>query len=132
MALNLFPMPFICPTHWRKGFAYNGIMPVWMGVYPVACWYTYLRYDNERVMIEHYESMKKLVDYFSDLAREDHILTMGLGDHMEPAEDGTTNAAPQHTPASLTSTAWYYFNTWIVAQAAKIAGKDDEYRHYSR
>jgi alpha-L-rhamnosidase len=125
-------MPFITPIHWRKTFdTYNDI-PVWQGVYPVLCWFTYLYYDDESVMVEHYESMKKLVDYFSRELAVNHIISIGLGDHMEPQPDGTTSEAPLNTPAELTSTAWYYFITWIVAQAAEISGREDDHEHYSR
>ena len=124
-------MPFICPIHWRNTTnPYSG-WPVWQGVYPVICWYTYLYYDDEKVMLEHYESMKKLVNYFSSDLAVNYIIPIGLGDHMEPQPNGTTSETPLNTPAELTSTAWYYFNTWIVAQAAKMSGKDDEYEQYS-
>ena len=125
-------LPYVCPPHWRIDYdPYGWGIPVWKGVYPVICWYTYLYYDDDQVMVEHYESMKKWVDYFGGMA-SNYIVSAGLGDHMEPQPDGTTSGSPRNTPAALTSTAWYYFNTWIVAQAAQLSGKTDEYEQYSK
>ena len=130
-------LPAICPLHWRVTLDPYPGSPVWQGTYPVVCEQTYLDYDDERVMIENYDGMKRLVEYFRagqpypDKISVEHIIPDGIGDHMEPQCDGTTSATPNHTPPALTSTAWYYRITQIVAQAAKLAGKDTEHRHYT-
>ena len=74
--------------------------------------------------------MKRLVDFLGTTA-ENHILSYGLGDHMEPQADGTSSSSPNHTPEALTSTAYYYFDTWILAQAAEILGKTADAKRYS-
>ena len=38
---------------------------------------------------------------------------------------------PTHTPPGLTSTAFYYRDTWILAQAAKVLGKADDAAHFA-
>ena len=71
-----------------------------------------------------------MVDFKSTKA-ENNILPYGLGDHMEPQTDDKSSFAPKHTPAPLTSTAYYYYDTWIVAQVAEILGETEDSRQYS-
>ena len=71
-----------------------------------------------------------MVDFFGEDA-DDHIVSHCVGDHMEAQSDGTSSFSPQHTPKAVTSTAYYYFDTWIVAQAAEILGKTEDARRYT-
>jgi len=123
-------LPIICPLHWRR--TWNGYhpWPVWKSTYPVVVWSIYQHYDDRRILREHYDGMKQLVDFFGELA-DGHIINSGLGDHMEPQPDGTVSSGPKHTPNSLTSTAYYYLDTRIVAQAAEILGQRQDARHYA-
>ncbi len=123
-------VPYISPIHWRTSHNPYGWMPVWHSTYPLIAWYVYQYYGDERILADHYEGLCKLVDYFSARA-ENHLLRDGLGDHMEPQPDGTSSFRPLHTPATLTSTAYYYYDTWILAQAAKVLGKEDDAQRYS-
>jgi alpha-L-rhamnosidase len=50
---------------------------------------------------------------------------------MEPQADGTSSSGPKRTSPDVTSTAYYYFDTWILAQAARILGNTDDARRYS-
>ena len=119
-------LPLICPGHWR---GFYGWMPVWKSVYPLTVWQQYLFYEDQRTLANHYDGIKKLVELFNQRA-DNHILRHGLGDHMEPDPSGITNEAPKLTSATFTSTAYYYYDTWILAQAAKILGRQDEHKHY--
>ena len=124
-------LPVVSPLHWRRTFdSYEGDFPVWPSIYPVLTWYVYLHYDDQRILQEHYEGFKKLVEYFSTLT-DDYILRTGMGDHMEPQPEGHSWGTGVQTPIPLTSTAYYYFDTWIVAQAARILGKTEDARHYA-
>lgn len=120
-------IPIICPLHWR---GFYGMMPVWKSTYPIIAWHVYLYYGNKRILAENYDGTKKLVDFLGTIA-EDHIVSPGLGDHMEPQPDGSTSSGPQRTPSALTSTAYYYLDARIVAQAAEILGKVEDAAHYS-
>ena len=122
-------VPYVSPIHWRGDHSPYSAMPVWQSSYPLFVWYVHQYYDDARILAEHYEGMKKLIGYFGTLA-EGHVITAGLGDHMEPQADGTSSGAPRHTPAALTSTAYYYFDTLILARAAKVLGKDEDARRY--
>jgi alpha-L-rhamnosidase len=93
-------------------------------------WCIYWFYDDRRILAEHYENLTRLIDFFQGTAR-DYILSYGLGDHMEPQPDGSCSFCPLHTPVALTSTAHFYHDTRIVAQAAEILGKDEDAKRYS-
>ena len=124
-------LPLVSPIHWRLPYqdAY-GLYITWDSTYPLITWYVYQYYDDKRILEEHYEGLKLLVDFFGEGA-VDHIVSHCVGDHMEAQPDGTSSFGPQHTPKALTSTAYYYFDTWIVAQAAEILGKSEDARRYT-
>jgi alpha-L-rhamnosidase len=117
-------VPVVCPSGSYPPW------PAWKSSYPLFAWYVYQYYGDQRILERHYRGLKQLVDFFSRKAKN-HVLTAGLGDHMEPQANGTSSFAPQHTPPALTSTAYFYFDTWIVAQAAKILGKTEDAKRYS-
>ena len=60
-----------------------------------------------------------------------HIISVGLGDHMEPQENGFSQFAPRRTPSALTSTAYYYYDAWIVSRIAEVLGKSEDAKRYS-
>ena len=120
-------VPVVSPLHWRNPY---DAMPCWKSTYPLFVWYVYWYYDDKRVLEEHYDGVKKLVDFLSTLA-EDHIISCGLGDHMEPQANGISSARPKHTPVALTSTAYYYYDVWILSRIAEILGKTDDAKYYS-
>ena len=49
---------------------------------------------------------------------------------MEPQSDGSSSFKPLHTPMALTSTAYYQHCVWILAQAARVLGEDDDAERY--
>src|ERR1019366_9392911 len=75
-------------------------------------------------------SLRKLVDFLSTKA-SGYIISGGLGDHMEPQENGFSHFSPRRTPAALTSTAYYYYDVWILSRIAEVLGKSEDAKHYS-
>jgi len=124
-------VPVISPLHWRRTFDPYYMSPCWKSTYPIVVWDVYQHYADKRVLERHYRGIEKLVAFLGTQATE-HIISAGLGDHMEPQPDGTSSAGPVHTPISLTSTAYYYRDIWILAQAARILGKTDDTAKYDR
>ncbi|MHC4981620.1 MAG: family 78 glycoside hydrolase catalytic domain [Planctomycetota bacterium] len=125
---NSGELPYICPPNWGES-SYRP-WPCWQCCYALFIWHLYRFYDDERVLVEHYEGLKKQVEYFRALAK-DHILDEPLGDHMEPRDDGTSSFAPSRTPPALCGTAYYCFTTWIMAQSAGILGRSGENEEYA-
>ena len=123
-------IPFVSPIHWRDGMNTYLMWPCWKSTYPLLTWYLYQYYGDKRVLEAHYPSLKKLIDSLS-ASSKDYIISEGLGDHMEPQSNGYTHFSPLHTPAAVTSTAYYYYETWIVAQMAEILGQTEDAKKYS-
>jgi len=120
-------VPDVSPIHWRDIY---GKLPAWQSTYPITAWYIYQYYEDVRVLEEHYHGLKKLVDFLRANSTA-HIVSKGLGDHMEPQADGSCSESPRHTPVALTSTAYCYYDTWIVSRVAQILGKTEDARRYS-
>ena len=125
-------VPVVSPIHWRDPHdCYGPETTEWQSTYPLLVWHLYWHYGDTRVLETHCDGLMKLVDYISALA-EDHVLPFGFGDHMEPQPDGTSSSGPVATPAALTSNAYYYFDTWIVAEVAAILGRRGDAARYRK
>jgi alpha-L-rhamnosidase len=103
--------------------------PCWISTYPLLTWYAYEYYGDTRVLGAHYDGLKKMVAYKAQHA-PGHILTHGLGDHMEPQAGGVSRFAPTQTSPRLTSTAYYFYDVWLLARIADVLGHDDDARRY--
>ena len=123
-------LPIVSPIHWRTTYdAYSRQWPDWSSTYPLYLWHVYRHYDDQGLLEKHYASLKKMVDRYATLT-EGHIMHHGLGDHMEPQASGVSSFTPQHTPMALTSTAYYHFSVWVLAQAAQLLGKEADAATY--
>ncbi len=121
-------LPFISPPNWGEG-SYSE-WPCWECAYALFVWHCYRYHDDVPMLADHYDAVKKQVDCFHARAT-DGILPEPLGDHMEPSGEGTSIFAPRLTPADLTGTAYHYFTTWIVAQAAQVLGHEADAKTYA-
>ncbi len=112
-------LPGIIPT---SGWGYAwGNGPAWDSAYLLIPWYLYEYYGDTRVLAEHFDRMKRYVDYLTKKSK-DHIVDIGLGDWVP---------AKTETPVAVTSTGYYYVDATIVARAARILGKTAEANAYS-
>jgi alpha-L-rhamnosidase len=121
-------LPVVAPLHWREGV--YAMWPDWKSTYPLLLWDLYRFYDDKQVLRDHYDSLKKFVEFLSRNSKN-YIISAGLGDHMEPQETGFSHFSPLHTPGPLVETAYYYYDTWILCQAAGILGQSDDEKKYS-
>ena len=124
-------LPVISPLHWRRTYDCYLWYPVWKSTYPIVAWDVYLESADPRVLERHYDRIESLVGFLGSNA-DGHLLAGGLGDHMEPQPDGTSTFAPVHTPAGLTSTAFYCRDVQILAWAAAVLGDEHRAERYSR
>lgn len=112
-------LPGIVPT---SGWGYAwGNGPPWDSATVLIPWYLYLYEGDVRVLADHYDGMKRYVDYMTGKSK-DHLISFGLGDWV-PAK--TT------TPEIVTSSGYYYADATIVAKAAAILGKADDAKKYA-
>jgi alpha-L-rhamnosidase len=113
-----------------SGVPYRYGWPAWQSTYPILVWYLYEHYADRGVVEKHYRSLTKLVDHMSTTAT-DHIISGGLGDHMEPQENGHSILMSQRTPIALTSTAYFYYCTVLVSRMAVVLGESGDARRYT-
>lgn len=113
-------LPGIVPTgDWGYPWG-NG--PAWDSALVMIPWYLYVYRGDVRVLENAFESMKKYVDYVATRELESGIVAHGLSDWC-PAKTST--------PADVTSTGYYYLDAKIVAQTAKVLGKNADFEKYA-
>ena len=107
--------------------------PAWGSNYPILVWYLHQYYGDDRILQEHYDGMKKWLDYLASIA-DNHIVTEGhYGDHLLPGKSpGEEEFISSETPPSLVWTGYYYRAASIVSQIADILGKPDDADYYSK
>jgi len=119
-------LPGIVPT---SGWGYNlgewakdGFGPAWDGAYIWVPWYLYTYSGDTQILAEHYQNMKKCVDYMTGKAKN-NILDIGLGDWV---------FINTYAPRDLTSTACYYDLTNKFAQIAALLNNQDDAAIYAK
>ncbi len=111
-------LPGIVPT---SGWGYAwGNGPAWDSAYLLIPWYMYQYCGDVRILAVHYDRHKRYVDYLTSKA-EDGIVGIGLGDWVP---------AKTKTPENVTSTGYYYRDTMIVAEEARLLGHPDDAKKY--
>jgi len=106
-------LPGIAPT---SGWGYNwGSGPAWDAALILIPGYIHLYTGSDRAIRAGYDAMRRYMDYCAQM-EEDGLLTFGLGDWCPPRKDTVT-------PASLTSTAYYYVFARRLAEYARLIGR---------
>ncbi|MGZ4974467.1 MAG: alpha-L-rhamnosidase-related protein, partial [Limisphaerales bacterium] len=95
--------------------------PAWDSAFILIPCYLYEYCGDTRAFANHYDGMKRYVDYLTSRAKNG-IINFGLPDW---APANTT------TPTDITSTGYYYRDTQIVALAAKVLGKESDAQKYT-
>ncbi len=112
-------LPGIVPT---SGWGYEwGNGPAWDSAYALIHWYLYQYRGDTRVLAEHYDRLKRYVDYLTRRSKNS-IVDIGLGDWVP---------AKTETPVAVTSTAYYYVDAVIVSNIARLLGKPDDVKKYA-
>lgn len=112
-------LPGIVPT---SGWGYQwGNGPAWDSAYVIIPWYLYRYYGDTRVLADHYDRMKRYVDYLTRRSKE-HIVDIGLGDWVP---------AKTVTPVPVTSTGYYYVDAVIVSRRARLLGREEDAKKYA-
>ena len=111
-------LPAIIPTsgwgyHWANG-------PDWTSTIAIIPWNIYLFYGDSRLLEMCYDNIKRYVDYIN-MNYPSGITDWGLGDWVP---------VKSRTPKEFTSTAYYYVDAVILSKAAKILGKEADFKKY--
>jgi alpha-L-rhamnosidase len=102
--------------------------PEWGSAFVIVPWQQYQFTGDTELLRRNYDEMKKYVAYLGTKARA-NIVAYGLGDWYDIGSRAPGPA--QLTPNSLTATAFYFYDTWILAQTAAMLGKKDEAKKFT-
>jgi len=111
-------LPSIIPT---DGWGYEwGNGPDWTSTIAIIPWNVYLFYGDKKLLADCYGNIRKYVNHIDEIYPTG-LTTWGLGDWIP---------VKSKSPVELTSTCYYYADVLILAKAAKILGKNDDYEKY--
>lgn len=112
-------LPDIIPTGgWGYGTD-NGLD--WTSTIAIIPWSLYLFYGDSKPLSDCYENIKRYVDYV-DRTSPNHLTSWGRGDWVP---------VKSHSNKELTSSVYFYVDTRILANAAKLFNKQDDYKYYT-
>ncbi len=102
--------------------------PEWGSAIVLVPWQQYEFTGETELLRRHYREMQRYVAYLAARATN-HILSFGLGDWYDlgPQPPGVS----QLTPKELTATAFYYYDTWVLAQTARLLGHEADARQFA-
>lgn len=108
--------PDVAPRFW-------GTSPAWGDAGLICPWTVYQMYGDKRILAEHYEGMKRWVEY----------LRKRSSDHLRPAEGyGDWLNVNDDTPKDVISTAFYAHAADLLSRIAGVLGKRDDERRYRK
>ena len=102
--------------------------PEWGSAFVLVPWQQFEFTGDRDLLRRHFDGMARYVAYLGTRA-SNHIVAHGLGDWYDlgPKPPGYA----QLTPRSLTATAFYYQDAWILAQAATLLGRPEDAKKYA-
>lgn len=113
-------VPGIVPT---SGWGYDwGNGPAWDSALLLIPYYLYQYYGDDQLIRKYYDNYKRYVDYLT-FRSSNNLVNFGLGDWLP---------YKTKTPVELTSSAYYFKDTVLMALYANIIGKQADYLHYSK
>jgi alpha-L-rhamnosidase len=100
----------------------------WGATYILNAWILYTKYGNRKVMTEHYEGMKRYINFLVNHA-DQYIIQDGLGDWYDVGEQGP--GFTQNTPIALPETAMFYHITDVLRQIAGLLGHSEDAEQFT-
>ena len=96
--------------------------PAWGTAYPLLCWYMWQQYGDTRILQENYDGLKRYEEFLQSRAKDNVLRYSYYGDWI----------AIRHTPGALVSDSYYYYDTRILSDVAKILGKTSDATAYAK
>jgi alpha-L-rhamnosidase len=94
--------------------------PAWGTAYPLIAWYVYQYYGDRRILEDHYEGIRKYVEFLRTRAEGGLVKFSHYGDWV----------AVDRTPGNIVSSFYYYYDVKILAEIAKVLGKEADAKAY--
>jgi alpha-L-rhamnosidase len=117
-------VPPVAPGRFR-GYHING--PWWGGMVMYTPYKLHMYYQDDEIIRESYDGMKKYMGYLKSIANN-HIIEWGLGEWLEPFSKN--DKYTRRTPVALTSTCAYYYYANIMSQFARLLCFWQEEKYY--
>jgi alpha-L-rhamnosidase len=99
--------------------------PAWGDAGVIVSWTIYRTYGDTRIIERHYDAMTRWMEYLRganpDLIRKNRMGN-NYGDWLSPKGD--------HTPKHLLATAYWAYDTKLMAEMAEALGREDDAREY--
>lgn len=95
----------------------GGGSAAWADAGIICPWTMYLCYGDTRVLAQHYESMKRWIEFLDSILDNDVCGNGGFGDWL---------SIDAHTPKELIGAAFYVYSSRLMARIARVLGKDDD------
>ncbi len=112
-------LPDIIPTGgWGYGTD-NGVD--WTSTIAIIPWNIYLFYGDSKLLADCYDNIKRYINYI-DSHSPNGLTSWGRGDWVP---------VKSHSTKELMSSIYYYVDTKVLADAAQLFGKQEDYQHYS-
>ncbi len=96
--------------------------PAWATAYPLICWYMYQYYGDTRILEEHYDALRKYVEFLRTKAENGLVKFSSYGDWV----------AIEKCPGSIVSSFYYLYDVRIMADAARILGRTQDAALYDK
>ncbi len=103
--------------------------------YLLIPWLLYLHYGDRRILAQHYDGMKRWIDFLTSCST-DHLLEYShYGDWAPPITEGLSesigdSALARNTPGSLVSTGHYYYSATLLERISRVLGRTAEAAAY--
>jgi len=97
----------------------------WASAWVLIPWYCYRTYGDIRFLGDHFDGMKRFVEFLRVTADGLILPADRYSDHC------SVHPGWQHGKPLLTGTWYFYYDTLTLAKAAEALGRDDDHRRYS-
>jgi alpha-L-rhamnosidase len=117
-------VPDVVPPYYRHLYPAD---PAWGAAYIIIAWYLYFYYGDLNILKEHYDSLKKYIEFLNSKSETNLVKSLGkYGDWCPPG-----SVPPKMTPPEFTSSWYYYHDTSLLSKIANILGKVEDEKRYS-
>ncbi len=89
-------------------------------------WYNYIHYGDSSIVLEYYEDMKELTNYYLTFKNENGIIDNGMGDWCPPRWDRRQNPDAMECDPVVSANAYFYDILGIMERFAKM-NNDSEF-----
>ena len=113
----------VVPPYWKLYPA----DPAWGSAFITIAWHLHWYYNDLRVLEENYVAMKNYIDFLISISENDLILMGKYGDWCPPC-----SIVSKKTPVELTSSWYFYHDTFYFSKIAEALGKTEDANFYTK